>query len=105
MKKRAHSNTPIQSFSDHLFWDVNKNKLDIDKSKKTIIQRVLNYGLIKDWNLLKELYGIDEIARTSINLRELDLKSATFISLLSSIPIENFVCYTSRQSTPQHWNF
>jgi len=39
-------------FSDHLFWDVDKTQLDIDVSAAFVIERVLEYGLMKDWNLL-----------------------------------------------------
>jgi hypothetical protein len=44
-----NNNTNINSLSDHLFWDIDKSKLDTIKSKKTIIQRVLDYGLMDDW--------------------------------------------------------
>jgi hypothetical protein len=105
MINNQQTNSYINLLSDHLFWDIDKNKLDIEKSKKTIVQRTLDYGLIKDWKILVQVYGIEEIARTAINLRDLDIKSASFISLLSHTPLEKFACYTSKQSMPQHMNF
>ena len=95
----------INDFSKHLFWDVNRNNLDLERSKKTIITNVLDYGLINDWNIIYNYYGIDEIAKTVINLKYLDKKSITFISLLSKIPKEKFLCYTIKQSKPKHWEF
>jgi ribosomal protein S8 len=95
----------INDLSPHLFWDVDSNNLDIDKSKKLIIRRVLDYGLIGDWKILVKVYGVSEIAKTAITLRDLDKKSASFISLLSKIPKEQFLCYTSKQSMPGHLNF
>ena len=99
MKKRIL----ISDFSKHLFWDVNRNKLDLERSKKTIITNVLDYGLINDWNMIYSYYGIDEIAKTAMNSRDLDEKSIAFISLLSKIPKEKFLCYTTKQLNRIHW--
>ncbi|WP_010419579.1 DUF6922 domain-containing protein [Anaerophaga thermohalophila] len=95
----------VSQLSDHLFWDINKEKLDIVKSKKTIIQRVLEYGLIKDWKLLQQIYSLQEIEAVATKIRDLDPKTASFISLICNTPVEKFTCYTSKQSMPQHWNF
>jgi hypothetical protein len=93
----------INNFSKHLFWDVNRNNLDFERSKKTIITNVLDYGLINDWDIIYNYYGIDEIAKIAVNARDLDEKSITFISLLSKIPKEKFLCYTTKQLNRTHW--
>jgi hypothetical protein len=93
------------TLSKHLFWDIDINSLDLEKHKKQIIHRVLDYGLIDDWQFIYNYYGISEIAKTAITIRDLERKSASFIALLANIPKEKFLCYTTTQSTPQHWNF
>lgn len=95
----------IQNLSNHLFWDVNTQKIDFDKNKKLIIQRTLDYGLMSDWEIILSYYGIQQIAETAITLRDLDKKSLSLISLLSGIPKEKFLCYTTKLSIPKHWNF
>jgi len=95
----------LNKLSSHIFWDVDKDGLDFDKHKKMIIQRVLEYGLIKDWNLIYTYYGIEEISKIAITLKDLDSRSISFISALSNIPKEEFICYTTKQSIPRHWNF
>ena len=72
--------TPLYNLSQHLFWDADISNLDFEKSKKLIIQRVLDYGLINDWQIIYKEYGIQEIAKTAVSLRDLDIKSASFIS-------------------------
>ena len=72
------ANLDIKKFSSHIFWDVDVNNLDIIRSKKLIVQRVLGYGLINDWKILLNLYGIAEIAETAVSLRDLDNKSVLF---------------------------
>ena len=75
-----NSEIKIDNFSEHLFWDVDKTKLDFDKHQKYIIKYVLLYGLYKDWELLKKLYGIEKIGNNASEIRDLDIKTATFIS-------------------------
>ena len=92
-------------FSNHLFWDVDKTKLDLEKHQTFFVQRVLEYGLIADWHLIVKYYGIRRIGEISTKLRSLEPKSLSFISALSKIPLEKFRCYTTKQSIPPHWNF
>ncbi len=95
----------INDLSTHLFWDVDAKKIDFIKNKKLIIKRVLDYGLIDDWYLIFNKYGVSVIAQTAVKIKDLDIKSMSFISLLSKIPKEEFLCYTMKQSTQKHWNF
>jgi len=95
----------ITDFSKHLFWDIDRTKLDFEKNNAFIIERVLDYGLINDWNIIYDYYGIEKIAKVSTKLRNLDKKSISFISTLSKIPKEKFLCYTAKQSSPKHWDF
>lgn len=103
LKQNAEVNMSL--FSSHLFWDVDIAKIDMSINKKWLIQRVLEYGLLNDWQIIYKYYGIEEIAQISINLKDLDNKSVSFISVLANIPKENFLCYTTKQSNPKHWNF
>ena len=98
-------NIKVGDFSPHLFWDVNPANLDMEKHKKYIIGRALDYGLINDWKLIRDYYGIDEIAKIATELRYLNYKSINLISLLSGIPLNKFRCYILKQSNPQHWDF
>lgn len=94
---------PPKDFSPHLFWDVDVNTLDLEKHKKWLVKRVLDYGLMKDWQLLHILIGLDEITKCAIEVRDLSEKSMHFIARISNIPINKFLCYTLKQSTPKHW--
>ena len=95
----------ITDFSPHLFWDVDRNKLDWKKNKSQIVKRVLEYGLLNDWKLIQHYYGVEQIAETCKNFRSLDERALSFIATLASVPEESFRCYTLKQSIPRHWNF
>ena len=92
-------------FSSHLFWDINRSKLNFEMNKDYVIHQVLEYGLLNDWNLVKNHYGMKTIVEIALNARELDLVTLSFISAISNIPKEKFKCYTYQQSIPPHWNF
>ena len=95
----------ISNLSPHLFWDVDILKIDFKEKKKFIIQRTLEYGLLSDWKIILEYYGINEIANAARSIKNLDKKSTSLISLLSEIPKENFLCYTTKPLVPKHWDF
>ena len=95
----------IADFSPHLFWDVNKEMLDLSFNKAQVIQQVLEYGLLSDWLIITNLYGLKVIADTAATLRQLDPMALSFIVAISGIPKESFRCYSTKPLMSQHWNF
>ena len=94
----------IDDFSPHLFWDVDLDGFDFDKHKTHLINKVLEYGMIKDWNLVKEVYGLETIKEVSLNLRSLDAVTLSYLSALFKIDKTEFRCYKHRQLYPTYWN-
>jgi ribosomal protein S8 len=94
----------INDFSPHLFWDVDLSDFDFDKHKTHLIHKVLEYGLIQDWNLLKEYYGLNTIKEVSLNLRSLDAVTLSYLALIFNIKKTEFRCYKHRQLFPNYWN-
>jgi len=84
---------------------VDKNKLNLNERKAFLVNRVLDYGVMKDWLQLKKDLGLEEIGIIAMNLRDLDPRSMSFIALLTGIDIKQFRCYTLQQSNPKHWHF
>jgi hypothetical protein len=97
-------NYTVDLFSPHLFWDVDKSLLDFNKSKAQIIGRVVEYGLMKDWKLLQEIYSKAEIKETVCELRSLDKVTLSFLAHFLKIDKTEFRCYTLSQSTENFWN-
>ena len=99
------NNNIINNFSGHLFWDIDRDTLDIENDRAYIIKNVLEYGLIEDWKLINDYYGISIITRETKSFRELDKKALSFISSISKTQVKEFRCYNYQQSIPPHWNF
>lgn len=95
----------IEKFSPHLFWDTDRSKLDWTKHRSYIVERVLEYGLFSDWQLLRSRLSVTEIAKLAKQFRQLDTKTLAFISAISNTPKEEFRCYNTKQSNQPHWNF
>ena len=95
----------INVLSQHLFWDVDVQLLTFQDNKQFIVKRILEYGLFSDWMQLNQHLDINEIADIVSNIKDLDYKSLSFISTISKRPKEQFLCYTTKQSTAQHLTF
>jgi hypothetical protein len=95
----------ISLFSTHLFWDTDPFSLDMEKHKKYIVERVLEYGKWEDWLLIRSYYGIDRLKEIALGLRSLERKSLSFIATMTHTPENQFRCYKLLQSKNLHWYF
>ena len=98
------STITVHDFSAHLFWDVDLEKFDLDQYKEFIVQRVLEYGMLKDWILLKNLYGKEAIKEISLLLKDIIPVTLSFLSTIFSIEEKEFRCYTPIKSELNFWN-
>jgi len=93
----------LETFSKHLFWDVERSSLDHWRNADFIIRRVIQYGTIDDWRSILCFYGIARIGEACMTAADLDRRSASFVALLANLPKEKFKCYATRQSMQKHW--
>jgi hypothetical protein len=73
-------------FSQNLFWDIPIEKIDRQKNKRHIIERVITRGLLEDFYTLLQLYSTNEIADAITRSKVLDSKTANFCSIVFNIP-------------------
>jgi hypothetical protein len=86
----------ISDLSPHLFWDVDSSLLDFEKSKDLIIQKVLEYGVMKDWQIINNVYGKGIIKDTALHLRNLDEVTLSFLSNIYQINKQDFKCFSHK---------
>jgi len=92
-------------FSPVIFWDVDAANIDWQKSSRFVIGRVVQYGTVKDWEKVKDLYGIEKIKSDMLEERDLDQRSLSFLSCILEVPKEEFKCYTTNLLRQEHFNF
>lgn len=83
------ANEYMEQFSPHLFWDVRKEDINLDAHAQYVIQRVLEYGLLGDWNLIKSYYGLPKIVETAKGLRSLESPARWHTLPLFQKPLKN----------------
>jgi hypothetical protein len=94
----------ISDLSPHLFWDCDQSEVTWENDSLLLVERILQYGIMKDWEILKSAYSLKEIANCAQQLKSIDPVSLSFISLISGIPKSKFRCYTEKQLNPTLWN-
>ena len=94
----------IQKLSRVLFWDMDIDTADMDKYPAHFVQRVLEYGTMDDWRLLREYYGLNKIVEICKKLRTLDPICLSYICTISHTKEEDYRCYHFRQSFQTPWN-
>ena len=94
----------VKKLSKVLFWDIDIKQADMDKYPAHFVQRVLEYGNMDDWRLLRSYYGMDKIVQVCKGLRTLDPICLSYICTISHTNIEDYRCYHFRQSFPTLWN-
>ncbi len=94
----------INQLSPVLFWDIDKSQFDLDKNAIQIVQRVLEYGELSDWLLIRDYYGLDKIVELCKQMRTLDPVCLAFICNISGTKKEEYRCYHFRLSNPTLWN-
>lgn len=77
-KQRIH-------FKSSLFWDVDFKNIDIEKHKRFIIERILEFGGPKDYEWAVSYYGKRDIKQSLLQSRKLDKKSRRFWCFIFNI--------------------
>lgn len=94
----------LSQLSPHLFWDVNVAAMSFEKSKEQIIYKVVEFGLLYDWKIIKEVYGLETIKNVTLQLRSLDVVTLSYLSNLFKLEKSAFRCYKLTQSNQDFWN-
>ena len=75
------------AFHKSLFWDVDPEKLDWERNKQFIIERVFMRGVTQEVRRVFEVYSNEEIKKAVLKSKTFDRKTANYFSLKYKIPI------------------
>ena len=82
----------LKQLDKNLFWDVKFEDLGIEKNADFIIERVLSFGDVKDYQLLRKMYDFKKIKKAAIKANYPNKKSVNFWSIIFDIPLNSFLC-------------
>jgi hypothetical protein len=91
------------NLSKVIFWDTQYENINWENKARYVIERVIMFGTVQDWHIIKAFYGLNRMKTEMLQSRELDAKSLSFLSCIFDTPKEQFRCYTEKQLQPQHW--
>lgn len=94
----------LKKLSPSLFWDIDISRASMETCPQQVVQRVLEYGNMDDWRLIRAYYGLPRIVELCKQMRTLDPVCLSYICLLSDTSKEEYRCYHTAQSNPTLWN-
>lgn len=97
-------NLQVSNLSKRMFWDTPIENIDPIAHSGFIVERVMRYGEVKDWEIIKKWYGKKGLKEIVVRLRDLDNISISFLSLVLDLKKEDFRCYIERQLRPSFWH-
>ena len=87
----------ITKLNPSIFWEYEPGKIDPEKHKLLILERILTRGSLDEFRLMIEYYGIDEMKSLVIKIKTLDTKTLNLLSVIFDIPETDFICYEKKQ--------
>jgi hypothetical protein len=90
---------------DYLFWDTDRNKIDMEEHASYIIERVVSIGAWEDFMAILAYYSKERVLNALVNQRYLDKKTLSFCSVYFNTPIEKFRCFNYMLSNQVHWHY
>jgi hypothetical protein len=88
-----------------LFWDTDIQKIDLQKHKASVIERIMVRGQMDEFKAMMQFYGKETVKKTVLNARWLDKVTLAFCSTIFETPETEFRCYKLAQLNPEHWNY
>jgi hypothetical protein len=91
---------------ERLLWDMDLGNFDLQKNKKIVVQRVIEYGLPEDYDTIFSLYGgiqgVREIIKQIHHFRY--PQDIAFVCIAFDLKKEELECYKRQQLRKQHLN-
>lgn len=82
-----------KTFNDVLFWDVDKNSIDIQDMKNFIVERVIHLGKDNDFYALFNNYGgVDGVKDIIRGLKHIDKHDINFVLAAFDLKKEELEC-------------
>ncbi|MEW5799308.1 MAG: hypothetical protein AB1728_09900 [Bacteroidota bacterium] len=90
-----------------LFWDVDPEKIDLERNANYVIERFLEYGTLEGVRWLRKLYGDERIKHYILQrgYKTLSNKTLNFWKLLLNLEREECLQPSSLKSSRKYWNY
>jgi len=93
---KIQKNRYIKHLNKRIFWDINIENLDCEKSKQKIIERIAVYGTENDEKIMYILYPLSVIKKHLKMSDILNEKTISYFSFILNEKEDKFKCYTKK---------
>ena len=97
IKLSRKKKTAPPDFNEYIFWDLADEKINFEKQKLFIIERVLVMGDESDERKLFDYYTIKDIKRAAKKSMFLNDMTIAYLSVILDIPEKKFKCYGKKR--------
>jgi hypothetical protein len=88
-----------------IFWDTDFDKINYDKSYRSVIERVFERGDVEDIRTVRRYYGDEQVKKVLVECKYLpEIKIYLAAAIFNEQP-ENFKCYIQTQSMRELWPY
>lgn len=102
--KKMNKQLSIEQFTKNLFWDISPLAFDVEQCPAQIVERVLERGEWSDWCLIRDYFGLEQLAAICKTLRTMSPESLSYICCITNTRKEDYRCYHFAQSHQTLWN-
>ena len=88
-----------------LFWEYDLSRMDWEKMRTLVVQRVIERGRMDDFYAILNMYGLEGVKEAIMDIPTLNPKDLSFVCSVFDLKKEDLKCYTRKQSRWKHWNF
>ncbi len=91
--------------SKNAFWDIEFDKLDVEKSSLYVMEKVFNYGSWNDQVAIMKYYSLPRIRQEIVKASYLRKPVLSFLCTILHLQKTDFSCYNKMQLNPLPWNY
>ena len=88
---------PSQHISPSLFWDIDVSKLDWNRHRQLIVERVIQRGSLHAIEEVTAHYGKENIIEIIKQIPYLEKRDMAFVHIYFNIPLNELKCYTRKR--------
>ena len=88
---------PSQHISPSLFWDIDVSKLDWNRHRQLIVERVIQRGSLHAIEEVIAHYGKEKINEIIKQIPYLEKRDIAFVHIYFNIPLNELKCYTRKR--------
>lgn len=104
-RKPVQVSSPKPDLPKRLFWEFDPENFDWQRSYRTVIERVIEFGMPEEMQTMTAFYGRSRVIQAlRLDIPYLSDQGVITACTYFQLDKTELKCYTKKQSTKEHWN-